>query len=96
MTRHRADREGRLYLHVSSRNVQRIIALLSSLDRIIGNFVPAHQHPGGGRAGTLPIELISVLPSILQPPIPAVEVGGQRVFQGVGGVPDLCRHCETG
>jgi len=56
-------------LHVGSRDVQRVITLPSSLDRPTRNLMTAHQYPRGRRAGAVSMDLISTMPSILQPPV---------------------------
>ena len=60
--------------------------------------MPACQHPGGGCAGTIPVEFISVLPSILKPPVPiagSIGPGSRGIFR-IGGIRVLRRHCGTG
>lgn len=87
-----------LHLHVGSRNVQRLIALFPGLKSTARNLAPARQHPGGGCAGTVPVELVGVLPSVLKPPIPTAErvgLGGRGILRGVGGIRILRRHCGT-
>ena len=79
---HQADRDRRPYLHIGPRSVQRVIALLPSFDRFLGNFVPAHQHPGDRSNGTVAMELVGMVPSILQPPVPAFELGWICVLRG--------------
>lgn len=81
MSRYRADYRRRLYLHVGSRDKQRVIVLPPSLDHPIGNIVSIRQNPGCGCTETLPIERIGALPSIAQPSVLAI-----------GRVCVLCRH----